>query len=117
MTEQTLHRRYFLIHLQERPAYDELVLLKEPAHEQLSSAQIAKLLSEHVITRQLVDIPGVRPIYGLEGSENHPVLLLKYFEGQSLAEIIHEESLELPQKLQLANSAVISSESLRSRKL
>ena len=59
MTSQTLHRRDFLLHLQERPAYDEPVLLKEPAHEQLTSAQIAQLHNEHVITRQLVDVPGV----------------------------------------------------------
>ena len=77
-------------------------MLKEPAHEQLTSAQIAQLHNEHIITRQLVGVPGLRPVYGLEGSESHPVLPLQYIEGQSLAEIIQEKSLELQQKLQLA---------------
>ena len=102
MTRQTLYRRNFLLHLQKRPAYDAPVLLKEPAHEQLTSPQIAQLHNEHVITRQLVDVPGVRPVYGVEGSESHPILLLRYIEGQSVAKIIQERSLELRQKLQLA---------------
>lgn len=144
MASQTLHRKNFLLHLQQLPTYKEPVLLKEPAHEQLTSAQITQLHNEYVITRQLVEVPGVRQVYGLEGSESHPVLLLKYIEGQSLAEIIQEKSLALPQKLQLAmnialimghihdnrgmhrdinsrqrrlaNNAIISSESLLSRK-
>jgi len=102
MTVQTLSRRNFMLHLQERPAYDGLVLIKEPAHQQLTRAQISQLHNEHLITRQLADVPGVRPVYGLEGSESHPALLLKYIEGQSLAEIIAEQSLDLPRKLRLA---------------
>ena len=83
MTIQTLYRGDFLLHLQERPEYDGLVLLKEPAHEQLTRAQIAQLHNEHVIARQLAHLPGVRPFYTIEGSESHPVLLLKYIQGQS----------------------------------
>jgi len=78
MTEQTLYRRNFLLHLQERSEYDELILLKEPAHEQLTGAQIGQLHNEYVISRQLDNVSGVRPAYTLEGSESHPVLLLKY---------------------------------------
>lgn len=33
-----IHRRNFMLHLQERPEYDGLVLLKEPAHEELTRA-------------------------------------------------------------------------------
>ncbi len=102
MTVQTLYRRNFMLHLQDRTDYDGPVLIKEPAHGRLTSAQIAQLHNEHVITRQLVDVPGVRPVYGLEGSQSHPVLLLKYIEGQNLAEIIAERSLDLPRKLRLA---------------
>ena len=92
MTKQTLHRSNFLLHLQERPAYDEPVLLKEPAHEQLSRAQIAQLHNEHLITLQLANVPGVRPVYAMEGSESHPALLLKYIHGNSLSEIIQGQS-------------------------
>ena len=60
MTIQTLYRRDFLLHLQERPEYDGLVLLKEPAHEQLTRAQIAQLHNEYIITRQMAHLPGVR---------------------------------------------------------
>ena len=91
-----------MLHHQERPEFDEPVLLKEPAHEQLTRAQIAQLRNEHVFTRQLAHVPGVRPVYTIEGSESHPVLLLKYIQGQSLVEIIQEQSLDLLQNLQLA---------------
>ncbi len=33
-----IHRRNFMLHLQERAEYDGLVLLKEPAHEELTRA-------------------------------------------------------------------------------
>ena len=102
MTNETLYRRNFLLHLQERSEYGGLVMLKEPAHEQLTKAQIGQLHNEHVLTRQLAHVPGVRPVYAIEGSESHPVLLLKYIQGQSLVEIIQGQSLDLPQKLQLA---------------
>ena len=91
-----------MLHLQERPEYDGPVLLKEPAHEELTSAQIAQLHNEHVITRQLAHVPGVRAVYTKEGSESHPVLFLEYIQGQSLSEIIQGQSLDLLQKLQLA---------------
>jgi serine/threonine protein kinase len=58
--------------------------------------------NEYVITRQLSDIPCVRPVNAKEGSESRPVLLLEYIQGQSLSELIQEESLDLHQKLQLA---------------
>jgi hypothetical protein len=47
-----LYRRNFLLHLQERQEYENPVLLKEPAYEGPSTAQIAQLHNEYVITRQ-----------------------------------------------------------------
>ena len=102
MTEQTVYRRNFLLHLQERQKYEEPVLLKEPAHERLTGAQIGQLHNEYAISRQLNDVAGVRPAYTLEGSESHPVLLLKYIPGENLAETARKQSLELREKLQLA---------------
>lgn len=102
MSSQTLYRRNFLLHLQNRIAYPKPVLLKEPAHEQLSAAQIGQLHNEYAISRQLADVSGVRPAFTLEGSESHPVLLLKYIQGNSLAEINQIQSLDLEQKLKLA---------------
>jgi len=102
MSSQTLHRRNFLLHLQDRPAYNEPVLLKEPSHEQLSASQIGQLHNEYAISRQLADVSGVRPAYTLEGSESHPVLLLKYIQGNNLTELNQKQTLELEQKLQLA---------------
>ena len=102
MTEQTLHRRNFLLHLQERPDYEEPMLLKEPAHEQLTGGQIGQLHNEYAISRQLDDVSGVRPVYTLEGSQSDPVLLLKYIKGNNLAEISQMLALDLQQKLQLA---------------
>jgi serine/threonine protein kinase len=102
MNSTHLHRRNFLLHLQDRPEYDGLVLLKEPAHEQLTRAQIAQLHNDDLITRQLAHVPGVRPVHAKEGTESHPVLILEYIQGQSLSEIIQGQSLDLLQKLQLA---------------
>ena len=101
MTIQTLHRRNFLLHLREHPGYDRPVLLKEPAHDQLTVAQIAQLHNEYAVSQQLAHVPGVRPVYTIEGSESHPVLILEYIEGNSLAQLIEEGSLDLCQKLQL----------------
>jgi PAS domain S-box-containing protein len=101
MTSQTLYRRNFLLHLQERPDFDRPVLLKEPSHGQLTVAQTAQLHNEHAISQKLAHLPGVRPVYDIEGSESHPVLLLEYIDGRSLAELIKEGSLDLSQKLQL----------------
>jgi serine/threonine protein kinase len=97
-----IHRRNFMVHLQERQEFDSPVLLKEPASKEPTSKQIAELHNEYVITRQLSEISGVRPVYTKEGSESHPVLLLEYIQGQSLSEIIQGQSLDLLQKLQLA---------------
>ena len=65
-----------LLHLQERPAYDEPVLLKEPAHERLTNAQIAQLHNEYAISQLLAQLPSVRPVYAIDGSESHPILIL-----------------------------------------
>lgn len=75
MTEKTLCRRNFLLYLQKRPAYKESILLKEPAHEQLTGTQIGQLHNEYAISRQLADVSGVRPVYTLQGSESHPILI------------------------------------------
>jgi predicted ATPase/tRNA A-37 threonylcarbamoyl transferase component Bud32 len=101
MTGQTLYRRNFLLHLQERPDFDEQVLFKEPAHDQLTIAQIAQLHNEYTVSQQLAHLPGVRSAYAIEGSESHPVLLLDYIEGNSLAQLLEGQSLDLSQKLQL----------------
>jgi hypothetical protein len=62
MSSAPIHRRNFLLHLQERQEYDRPVLLKEPAHEQPTPAQISHLHNEYFITKQLSDVPGVRPV-------------------------------------------------------
>jgi len=92
----------FLLHLQECPAYDGPVLLKEPAHERLTNARIAQLHNEYAISQLLAQLPGVRPVYAIDGSESHPILILEYIEGNSLAQLIEGQSLDLSQKLQLA---------------
>jgi PAS domain S-box-containing protein len=101
MTSQTLYRRNFLLHLQERSDFDRPVLLKEPAHDQLSVSQIAQLHNEYAVSRQLAHLPGVRSVHAIEGSESHPILLMEYVEGNSLAGLIEEGSLDLSQKLQI----------------
>ena len=102
MTEKRIYRRNFILHLQERPDFSQAVLLKEPAHQRLTDAQVGQLHNEYAISRQLDDVAGVRPAYTLVGSESHPVLLLKYIQGENLAETARKQSLELPEKLRLA---------------
>jgi hypothetical protein len=63
MNSAHLHRRNFLLHLQERQEHDRPVLLKEPAYERPTTAHIMQLHNEYAITRCLVDVPGVRPAY------------------------------------------------------
>ena len=94
MNEATVHRRNFLLHLQERAGYDGPVLLKEPAHERPTRSHLDQLHNEYAITRQLTDVAGVRPVYAKEGTESQPVLLMEYIQGQSLAELIRANSLD-----------------------
>ena len=97
-----IHRRNFKLYLQEQEEYDRPVLLKESAYYQPSPVQITQLHNEYAITRQLSDVPGVRPIHGREGLESQPVLLLEYIQGKSLSEIIQAASLDLSKKLHIA---------------
>ena len=57
-----IHRRNFMLHLQERQEYDRLVLLKEPAQKEPTSKQITELHNKYVITNQLSDMLGARPV-------------------------------------------------------
>ena len=57
-----LYHRSFLPHLQDRQEYNNPVLLKEPAYEQATKAQINHLHNEYLATRQLSDVRGVRPV-------------------------------------------------------
>ena len=98
----TIHRRNFSLHLQERPDYECMVLIKESASELPTKSQVAQLHNEYVITRQLSDVPGVRPVYAKEGSESQPFLLLEYIQGQSLSELIQAASLDFSEKLQIS---------------
>jgi len=101
MTTQNLYKENFQLHLQARPAFEKPVLLKEPAHDHLTIAQIAQLHNEHAICQYLGHLPGVRQVYAIEGLDSHPVLILEYIEGVSLAQLIEGQSLDLSQKLQL----------------
>jgi serine/threonine protein kinase len=98
----SIHRRNFLLHLQERAGYDQPVLVKEPAQEHLTSSLLDQLHNEYAITTQLAGVPGVRTAYAMEGTESYPVLLLEYIPGKSLAELIRSSSLDMAQKLSLA---------------
>ena len=110
MSNQIIHRRNFLLHLQERAGYDQPILLKEPAREAPASLHLDQLHNEFGIARQLSDVDGVRPAYAMEGTESQPVLLLEYIQGQSLAEMIRFISLDMAEKLRLAvNIATILS--------
>jgi PAS domain S-box-containing protein len=105
-----IHRRNFLLHLQERAGYDQPVLVKEPAHNELPISLLDQLHHEYAITTQLGNVCGVRPAYALEGTESQPMLLLEYIPGKTLAELIRSESLDMTQKLTLAvNIATILS--------
>jgi hypothetical protein len=88
MNGKTVHRRHFLLHLQERAGYDGPVLLKEPANERPTRSHLDQLHNEYTITQQLTDVAGVRPVYAKEGTESQPVLLMEYIQGWSLAELI-----------------------------
>ncbi|MFC2026043.1 serine/threonine protein kinase, partial [Chloroflexota bacterium] len=103
----SIHRRNFLLHLQERAGYAQTVLLKEPAHESPTNSLIDQMHNEYTITAQLSDVSGVRPAYAMEGTESHPVLLLEYIPGQSLAELIRSNSLDMAEKLRLAVNVTI----------
>ena len=72
MISKSLHCLNFLLHLQERPEYEETVLIKEPAHERLTGAQIGQLHNAYAILYQLEHVSGVRHVYGIEGSEVTP---------------------------------------------
>jgi predicted ATPase/signal transduction histidine kinase/CheY-like chemotaxis protein len=102
MSEATVHRRRFLLHLQERPGYDAPVLLKESANERPPRSHCDQLHNEYDVTRQLADVAGVRPVHAKEGTASQPVLLLHYVEGQSLGELIRSASLDLAERLRLA---------------
>jgi len=94
MEGHTLHRRNFLLHLQDRPGYDGPVLLKESAHQPPTHAHLDQLHYEYAITTQLADVPGVRPAYAKEGTESQPVLLLVGGRlcrgGQTKTSLVHE---------------------------
>jgi serine/threonine protein kinase len=105
MSGATLHRRNFLLHLQERAGCNGPVLLKEPAYDRPTRSHLDQLHNEYAITRQLTDVAGVRPVYAKEGTESEPVLLMKYIQGQSLAELIRAGPLDLAEKLRLAVNA------------
>jgi len=98
----SIHRRNFLLHLQERAGYESLVLVKEPAHNDLPSSLLDELHNEFAITTQLAGVSGVRTAFALEGTESFPVLLLEYIPGQSLSDLIRSASLDMAQKLSLA---------------
>ena len=55
-----LHRRNFLLHLQDRPGNDQSVLLNEAALERPTRSHIDQLHSEYTITTLLAKVPGVR---------------------------------------------------------
>jgi serine/threonine protein kinase len=108
MNRAAVHCRNFLLHLQERVDYDGSVLLKEPADERPTRSHLDQLHNEYVITQQLTDVAGVRPVYAKEGTESQPVLFMEYIQGQSLAELIRANSLDLAEKLRLAiNIAIV----------
>jgi hypothetical protein len=56
-----LHRRKFMLYLQEKPGYEHPLVIKESASEFPTRSQIAQINNEYVITKHLVDVPGVRP--------------------------------------------------------
>jgi len=101
MGRHPLHRRNFLLHLQARPGYDGPALLKEAAHQPPTRAHLDQLHNEYAISRQLAELPGVRPALAKEGTESQPVLL-EYIQGQSLVELIRTASLDLLEKLRIA---------------
>jgi PAS domain S-box-containing protein len=102
MNEQTLHRRNFLLHLRKQPLQDEPVLIKEPAQETPTQAQLDQLHNEYLLTRRLTGVAGIRPALAKEGNESRPALFLKYIQGRSLAELIRTASLDLGEKLRIA---------------
>ena len=69
MSGTTLHRRNFLLHLQERAGFDGPVLLKEPAYDRPTRSHFDHLHNEYAITQQLTDLAGVRSVYVKEGTE------------------------------------------------
>ena len=107
MNKSTLHRRNFLLHLQERAGYEQTVLLKEAARKQPTQSNLDQLHNEFAITTQLVNVSGVRPIYAIEGTESLPVLLLEYIQGHSLTELIRSSWLDIAEKLRLAMNVAI----------
>ena len=77
MNTSTLHRRNFLLHLQERAGYSQVVLIKEPSGENPTDSHLDQLHNEFNITTQLAGVSGIRPAYDLEGTESKPILLLE----------------------------------------
>jgi hypothetical protein len=68
MDRHPLHRRNLLLHLKARPGYGQPALLKEAAHQPPTRSHLDQLHNEYAITRQLADVPGVRPVYAKEGA-------------------------------------------------
>jgi two-component system, NtrC family, sensor kinase len=89
MNKSTLHRKNFLLHLQERAGYDQMVLLKEPANKQSSRSHLDQLHNEYAITRQLSEVTGVRPAYAIEGTKRTTEIV------KNLREFSHEEHGEM----------------------
>lgn len=73
-----LHKRNYVLTIQERKEFDLQVVVKESANKPAAPAQIEQLHNEVTFTKQLAGVPGVRPVLRMEGTESDPVLLLQY---------------------------------------
>ena len=105
MDNQILYRNRFRIRLAEQQEHNGPVLIKEPDTIEATHVQLTELRNEYAIGMQLQDVPGVRSVVSMGGTEKHPRLALEYIEGRTLAEATADTTLTLVEKLALACEA------------
>ncbi|HZF54169.1 MAG TPA: AAA family ATPase [Polyangiaceae bacterium] len=79
------------------------VIIKLPSADHAGPREIARLMHEHGILRDL-DVPGVVKTYGLETFDRGSALILEDLGGESLADVLSRRKLGLKAFLTLASS-------------
>ena len=92
-----------LIYLHAGERYDRPVILKVLKEDQNYYPHTTEISNEDSHTRHL-NIKGVRSSLDLLEVENQKILVLEYFEGRTIKELIRENSLSFVDKLHIAVS-------------
>lgn len=72
---------------------DEWVIIKTVSEDYPTRQQIARLQHEHVVHQSLNHIQGVNQSYSLIDIDNKPAMVMEYFPGTELSEVINAGEL------------------------